>query len=163
MAEFWTENIGFWQHGIAGLLSWISCGVTQLERLFTQLGEPVGVLETVLEACPLLERGLGNILASATATWGGEPVPALLRDILAARQLEHVLGTPAVTFLQVPVPIFFLQKMHHFRGYPYWYLIEDNDLGVEVGVVELAASYPLGSNSSRVTISLCVPRWESQT
>ena len=43
-----------------------------------------------------------------------EPVPALLRDILAARQLEHVLGTPAVTFLQVPVPIF--QKMHQFRG-----------------------------------------------
>jgi hypothetical protein len=68
----------------------------------------VGVLETVLEACPLLERGLGNILASATATWGGEPVPALLRDILAARQLEHVLGTPAVTFLQVPVPVPYL-------------------------------------------------------
>jgi hypothetical protein len=43
-----------------------------------------------------------------------EPVPALLRDILAAWQLEHVLGTPAVTFLQVPVPSF--QKMQHFRG-----------------------------------------------
>jgi hypothetical protein len=62
------ENIGkiCWQHGIAGLLSWMSCDVTQLERLFTQLVDPVGVLETVLEACPLLERGLGNILASAT-------------------------------------------------------------------------------------------------
>jgi hypothetical protein len=106
------ENIGkIWQHRIAGLLSWISCGVTQLERLFAQLGDPVGVVETVLEACPLLERGLGNILASAT--WGGEPVPALLRDILLARQLEHVLGTPAVTFLQVPVPIF--QIMHLWR------------------------------------------------
>jgi len=71
--------------------------------MFAQLDDPVGVLETVLEVCPLLERGLGNILA--TACGPGEPVPALLRDILAARQLEHVLGTPSVTFLQVPLPI----------------------------------------------------------
>jgi hypothetical protein len=80
------------------LLAWASCDRQQLEQLLTQLSEPVGVLETVLAVCPLLEQGLGSILAAASP---GEPVPPLLRDILASPELAHVLGAPAVTFLQV--------------------------------------------------------------
>ena len=102
----------------AGLLAWAGCDLQQLQKLCPQLSpqlreDAVGVLETILGLCPLLERGLGNVLASSCSSCNsfnscsssichvGEPVPALLRDILAARQLEHILGRPAVTFLQV--------------------------------------------------------------
>ena len=97
-----------------GWLSWARCPRRQLEQLLAQLSDPVGVLETVLEICPVLERGLGNILAGG----GEEPVPALLRDILAAGHLDQVLGTPAVTFLQVP----YLRTRYPCRQVWYRYL-----------------------------------------
>jgi hypothetical protein len=77
----------------------------QLLQMSQLLQDPVGALETVLRWCPLLERRLGDLLScdsfSSCGSCRPEPVPALLRDILAAPHLGHVLGTPAVTFLQV--------------------------------------------------------------